>query len=410
MSATAQTPPALFSPAWINDPYPTYRHHLGGATVQLIDETWRIWGVFRYAACTSLFRSPLLSSARPAAALVRTGEAELLEFRELVDHMHRWLLLRDPPSHTDLRKAMNRGFSPAIVERLRAGVELTVAQILNPMQPGQEIDVVRDIAYPLPVKVISHLLGIPESEHGRCIELTNDIAVWFGNFLRTPDSARIAQRAMLELVDLFKAVAAHRKGGGRQEDGEGALIDLLLEVAADARISQEELYAQCVMLLFGGHETTRHWIGNTVHTLLEHPEALQALREQPSLVRTAMEEVLRFESPVRGTSRGVTADLDCDGITVRKGETLLFFVSAAHRDADQFPDPDRFDIHREHIRHLAFGGDAHVCIGSTLARLEGQTVLRELLRRFPDFRRTQPGADWLPVVGFRGLRTLPIRL
>jgi cytochrome P450 len=410
-SSQTETAPPLFSLACVADPYPTYRRHLRGPALQLINEERRIWGVFRYAPCVALFRDSRLSSRRPAQMLVRVGEAEMPEFEYLIEHMHRWLLLRDPPSHTALRKALNRGFSPSTVERLRPGIELTVSRLLDSLQEGSQIDVVRDIAYPLPVKVISHLLGIPPEKHERCVVLTNELALWFGDIARSPESARLAQSAVQELVEIFKAAIADRKDAGHGRDGAGELLDLLLEIAAsDTSISAEELHAQCVMLLFAGHETTRHWVGNAVHLLLEHPAAMEELRANPALIRGAMEEVLRFESPVKLAGRGLTADIEVDGVTASKCDSLLFMVAAAHRDPDQFPDPDRFDIHRTHIRHLAFGGDAHVCLGSTLARLEGQIAIRELIRRFPQMRRARPSVEWVPVTAFRGLRALPVLL
>jgi cytochrome P450 len=292
---------------------------------------------------------------------------------------------------------------------MRPEIEIIVARMLDSMQPGSEIDIVRDVAYPLPVVVISHLLGLPEALHERCVVLTNDLANWFGNVMRSAESARVAQAAIQELVDIFRAAITERRARGATASGD--LLDLLLEIAdGDRRISDDELHAQCVMLLFGGHETTRHWIGNAIHTLLEHPEALAELRANPALIRGAMEEVLRYESPVRLVTRVVTADIEVEGVTVPKGYTLVFSIASAHRDPAQFPDPDRFDIHRAHIRHLAFGGDAHVCLGSTLARLEGQIAVRELITRFPNLKRTRAEASWAPLTAFRGLTTLPVIL
>ena len=314
-------------------------------------------GAFSATPSVALFRDPRLSAARPPEAFVRTTDVDLREFQYLIEHMGRWLLLRDPPSHTDLRKAMNRGFSPAMIERMRPGVELIVTRMLDSMQADSEIDVVRDIAYPLPVKVISHLLGIPEALHDRCVVLTNDLANWFGNVARSAESARIAQPAVQELADMFQAVIDERRTSKATKHGD--LLDLLLELAETTpRISDDELHSQCVMLLFGGHETTRHWIGNAVNTLLEHPEALAKLQTSPDLVRGAMEEVLRYESPVRFITRAISADIEVDGVIAPRGHTLVISIAAAHRDPAQFPEPDRFDIHRSHIRHLAFGGDA----------------------------------------------------
>lgn len=400
------TPTApLFSPAFIENPYPTYRHHLNGPALQLLDPTRGYWGVFRHAHCLTMFRDPRLSSVRPASAIVRADDDQMPEFEDLVTHMRRWLLLRDPPAHTTLRRALNRGFTPAVMNGLRPRIEAIVARLLDRMEDKGTADIVRDLAYPLPVTAISDLLGVPESEHGRCVELTNVVSVWFASVVRTPETARPAQAAILELVEIFKDVIAGRGGDA------GGLLGLLVQLASDeSSLTWEEIYAQCVMLLFGGHETTRHWIGNSVHTFLSHPESLDTIRRSPELLRAAMEEVLRYESPVQMFGRGVIADIELEGTRVPKGSTLLMVIAAAHRDAEQFADPDRFDIHRPHNRHLAFGGDAHVCLGSTLARLEGQIALRELTRRFPDLEPDGSSAQWGPLIGFRGLSELRVKL
>jgi cytochrome P450 len=403
MNTTAAPP--LFSPGFLENPYPTYRYHLDGPALQLLDASRGYWGVFRHAHCLTMFRDPRLSSVRPASAIVNAPDGQMAEFEDLITHMRHWLLLRDPPTHTTLRRALNKGFTPAVIGALRSRVETIVTQLLDRMEERGAADIVRDLAYPLPVRAISDLLGVPESEHDRCVELTNVISVWFASVLRTPETARPAQDAVLELVEIFKTVIA---GGGRNREG---LIGLLVDLTVgESGLTHEELYAQCVMLLFGGHETTRHWIGNSVHTLLNNPEALDAVRKSPDLIRAAMEEVLRYESPVQMFGRGVTADIEMDGARVPKGSTLLLVIAAAHRDGEQFPNPDRFDIHRTHNRHFAFGGDAHVCLGSTLARLEGQIALRELTRRFPRLHPDGPGSQWGSLAGFRGLRELRVRL
>jgi hypothetical protein len=395
----------IFSPAFIENPYRTYRHHLEGPAVQLLDAARGYWGVFRHLHCLTMFRDPRLSSVRPASAIVRAPDDQMPEFDDLVTHMRRWLLLRDPPAHTSLRRALNKGFTPAIVSGLRPRIEAIVARLLDRMEDRGTADIVQDLAYPLPVTAISDLLGVPESEHGRCVELTNVVSVWFASVVRTPETARPAQAAILELVEIFKGVIAARKS-----NAEG-LLGLLVELgSAESGLGWDEIYAQCVMLLFGGHETTRHWIGNSVHTFLSHPESFDAVRSNPELLRAAMEEVLRHESPVQMFGRGVIADIELDGTRVPKGSTLLLVIAAAHRDAEQYADPDRFDIHRAHNRHLAFGGDAHVCLGSTLARLEGHIALRELTRRFPRLQPDGPGSQWSPLVGFRGLSELRVSL
>jgi cytochrome P450 len=255
------------------------------------------------------------------------------------------------------------------------------------------------------VRVISRLLGVPDSLHPECVSLSNEFATWFGNPLRTVASARAAQAAVRRLVALFETIVRERTG-----KNEGDLLDLMLEIAQQAELTPEELYAQCVLLLIAGHETTRNLIGNGIYTLLRHPEALAQVRASESAVRAAVEEILRYESPVQAYGRGTTEDIDYGGVRIPAGSAVIFIVAAAHRDPRHISEPDRFDIHRKHNRHLAFGTDAHVCLGSTLARLEGQIAIGETLRRFPALTLLDTEPDWSPIYALRGLRRLRVRL
>jgi cytochrome P450 len=206
-------------------------------------------------------------------------------------------------------------------------------------------------------------------------------------------------------VALFETIVRERMG-----KSEGDLLDLMLEIARQAQLTPEELHAQCVLLLIAGHETTRNLIGNGIYTLLRHPEVLAEVRASESAVRAAVEEVLRYESPVQAYGRGTTEDIEYGGVRIPAGSAVFFIIAAAHRDPRHVSDPDRFDIHRKHNRHLAFGTDAHVCLGSTLARLEGQIAISETLKRFPALRLIDSDADWSPIYALRGLRRMRVRL
>jgi len=303
------------------------------------------------------------------------GADDRLELDDLYKHLGRWILMKDAPEHGRLRKSMNSGFSPAVIEKLKPHVVSVVEELLRQLELVAEPDLIRDLAYPLPVRVISRLLGVPDSLHAECVALSNDFASWFGDPMRTTAAARTAQAAVRRLVALFETIVRERNG-----KKEGDLLDLMLEIARQAELTAAELHAQCVLLLIAGHETTRNLIGNGIYTLLRHPEALEEVRASESAVRAAVEEVLRYESPVQAYGRGATEDIDYDGVRIPAGSAVLFIIAAAHRDPRHVSDPDRFDIHRKHNRHLAFGTDAHVCLGSTLARLEGQIAIGETSR------------------------------
>jgi len=404
MDTPAQTVPPLFSPDFLRDPYPTYRYHLAGPAVQHLGVRSNTLAVFRYDVCLSVLRNPSMSSVRPPQAIVAVPDAERAEFADFVDHTRRWLLFLDSPRHSRLRKLMNRGFAPLTVEKLRARVESAVGHLLHSAEAQGQFDLIRDFAYPLPVRIISELLGLPESLYDRCIALSTDIADWLGNIRRNAEDARRAQTAVQELTGYFEAVIRERDS--RQHED---LLHLLLEIArSEPDISVEDIYAQCILLLVAGHETTRNLIGNAVYTLLTHPEAMSELRAQPALVSAVVEEVLRFEGPVQAIGRMVARDQEIEGIPVPAGASITIVLGAAHRDPAQFEHADRFDIHRKHLRHMAFGADAHVCLGSTLARLEGEVAIAALVRRFPALQMRGQQPDWGTNFAFRGLRTFPV--
>jgi len=405
-SIETTTPPPLFSPEFQRDPYPTYRRCLAGPPLQPMEGRPGVWLLFGYDECAKLIRDDRLSATRPPSVLVAaTGDA-LKEFDDLVRHMQRWLLMRDAPRHSELRKLVNPGFTPLVTARLRHNIEAIVDRLLDGMRGARTIDLIKDFAYPLPVRVICDLLGVAEDLHERCVVLSNDIAVWFGDPRRSPESARAAQRAIRELEGYFAAIIRERRSTPRDD-----LLGILVDAAAgSAALTDEDLVAQCVMLLFAGHETTRNLIGNGMYTLLRHPDAYQELRDDEARWNTAIEELLRYETPVQGFGRSLKTDLAFEGTHLPAGSAILFMIGAAHRDPRQYSDPDSLDVRRPHNRHLAFGGDAHVCLGSTLARLEGRSSMSALMRRFPDLRLADEQPDWGLNFAFRGLNTLRVRI
>jgi cytochrome P450 len=404
VNATPETAAPLFSPAFLRNPYPTYQQYLAGSGLQRLQLRSDLWGAFHYETCMSLLRDRRMSSARPPQSMVAVPDQERAEFKDFIDHAQRWLLFLDAPAHTRLRKLMNRGFAPLTVEKLRPRVAATVDELLRKTATGPHFDVINDFAYPLPVRIISELLGVPESLHERCIVLSTDIANWLGNLRRTPEDARLAHAAIQELTGYFEAVIRERRDAEHED-----LLHLLLNIArTEPGISVDDVHAQCVLLLVAGHETTRNLIGNGVYTLLTHADALREVHANSRLVPAVVEETLRFESPVQAFGRFTHSDLDFDGTHLPAGSSITLVIGAAHRDPLQFENPDRFDIHRKHNRHMGFGGDAHVCIGSTLARLEGQLAIAALLERFPHLRLLDEAADWGTNFAFRGLRSLRV--
>jgi hypothetical protein len=398
----------LFSDEILQDPYPTYArlHEEGPLHYVDVGSKWAVWSVFSHAECSSIAKDPRLSAKRAKQMLLPLPLSRQSEFSELARMLSLWLIFMDPPEHTRLRKLLNKGFSAAAVEGLRPQAEAIVDQMLKPLQHGSEVELMSEFANPMPVRIISELLGVPQALHGTFVNASRAIAVFRGNPNRTVEEARAAQDALIELTEFFRRTVAER----RRNKGTD-LISLLIDIEEEGEVlTEEELYAQCIALLFAGHETTRNLIGNGMYTLLQHPQETAELRERPEMIRSAVEELLRYESPVQFTARVLKEDIEVCGQQIRKGWTVLCMLGAANRDPKQFKEPNQLDLKRLNNQHLAFSAGLHFCIGAQLARLEGQIALLNLVQRFPEMKLTGPRPEWAATFGFRGLKSLPVIL
>jgi len=398
---------AVFSEEILQDPYPTYaRLHEEGPLHYIEVGKWAVWSIVSHAECASIAKDPRLSAKRAKQMLLPLPISRQSEFSELARMLGLWLIFMDPPEHTRLRKLLNKGFSAAAVEGLRPQAEAIVDQMLRPLKHGSEVDLMREFANPMPVRIISELLGVPQALHGTFVNASRAIAVFRGNPNRTVEEARAAQDALIELTEFFrKTVAERRRNKGND------LISLLIDIEEEGEVlTEEELYAQCIALLFAGHETTRNLIGNGMYTLLQNPEQTAQLREKPELIRSAVEELLRYESPVQFTARVLKEDIEVCGQPIRRGWTVQCMLGAANRDPKQFREPNQLDLKRLNNQHLAFSAGLHFCIGAQLARLEGQIALLNLVQRFPQMKLAGPRPEWASTFGFRGLKSLPVIL
>ena len=398
----------LFSDEILQDPYPTYAHLHEEGPLHYVDvgSKWAVWSIFSHAECSSIAKDPRLSAKRARQMLLPLPLSRQSEFSELARMLSLWLIFMDPPEHTRLRKLLNKGFSAAAVEGLRPQAEAIVDQMLKPLQHGSEVELMSEFANPMPVRIISELLGVPQALHGTFVNASRAIAVFRGNPNRTVQEARAAQDALIELTEFFrKTVAERRRNKGND------LISLLIDIEEEGEVlTEEELYAQCIALLFAGHETTRNLIGNGMYTLLKNPQQTAELREKPELIRSAVEELLRFESPVQFTARVLKEDMELCGQHIPKGWTVLCMLGAANRDPKQFKEPNQLNLGRLNNQHLAFSAGLHFCIGAQLARLEGQIAILNLVQRFPKMKLTGPRPEWASTFGFRGLKSLSVIL
>ena len=408
MKAIAPVTKAVFDDDVLQDPYPTYARLLQDGPLHYVDvgSKWAVWSLFGHAECSSIAKDPRCSAKRAQQLLLPLPLSRQAEFNELARMFSLWLIFMDPPEHSRLRKLLNKGFSPAAIEALRPQIEGLVDRMLRPLKRGMEVDLLSEFAYPMPVSVISEMMGVPEALHGKFGDWSRAIALFRGSPNRTVEHAQAAQDAMLHLTDYFRKMVAERKASKGRD-----LISLLIDIEEEGEVlTEEEVYAQCIALLFAGHETTRNLIGNGMYTLLKNPEQTAELRDNPEMIRSAVEELLRYESPVQFTARVLKEDIEICGQYIPKKWTILCMLGAANRDPKRFKDPDQLDLKRLNNQHLAFSAGPHACIGSQLARLEGKIAILNLVQRFPDMKLTGPRPDWASTFGLRGLKSLHVTL
>jgi len=398
----------VFSDEILQDPYPTYTRLLEEGPLHYVDvgSKWAVWSVFSHAECSAMAKDPRCSAKRAQQQLLALPLSRQAEFSELARMLGLWLIFMDPPEHTRLRKLLNKGFSPAAIEALRPQVEAIVDRMLKPLEHGSEVELMREFANPMPVRIICEMLGIPQELNETFVNWSRAIALFRGSPDRTVEQAKAAQDALIELTEFFRNTVAERKRNKGND-----LISLLIDIEEEGEVlTEEELYAQCIALLFAGHETTRNLIGNGMYTLLKHPQETAELRENPDMIRTTVEELLRYESPVQFTARVLKEDIEICGQRIPRKWTILCMLGAANRDPKRFKDPNKLDLNRLNNQHLAFSAGPHACIGGQLARLEGQIAIQNLVQRFPKMKLTGPNPEWASTFGFRGLKSLSVTL
>jgi len=384
-------------PEFIADPYPTY--HRLRAEDPVHHNPLGFWVLTRYEDVVAALRDPRLIK-EPIAAFVAA------RFGAPMPAMGLSMLDRDPPDHTRLRSLVNKAFTPRVVEGLRPHIQKIVDGLLARVEGAGTMDLIEEFAYPLPVTVICQMLGVPVEDRERFKQWGLDIARGLDAILLPPDSdvARRSVGARRALADYFRALIAERRAAPRGD----MLSDLIAAEEAGDKLSEDELLATCILLLVAGHETTVNLIGNGTLALLRHPEQLRRLRENPGLIGSAVEELLRYDGPVQRTARIPSADVTFDGRTIAKGEMVMPFIGAADRDPAQFPDPDRLDITRTDNRHIAFGWGIHFCLGAPLARVEGQIAIGTLVQRLPRLALATDRPEYRQSLTLRGLTTLPV--
>ena len=391
----------LFDPHRVADPYPTY------AWLRAARPIWRpverVYVLSRQEDCAAVLRDPRFGRAESGRlGLRRLGQgAEVTAERPAV----RSFLALNPPDHTRLRRLVSRAFTPARVGDLGPRIEAIAAGLIETASAsGGRVDLIEALASPLPVTVISELLGVPPADYDRLVSWSDALARGLDpGFLISAEDRERQQVARAE----FGAYLAELIDERRRSPGDD-LVSALVTVADDGDVlSEEELIATCILLLVAGHETTTSLMGSAVLGLIQHPQQLALLRAEPELMTNAVEEFLRYDPPVQLTARVALTDASIAAVPVAAGSAALMLVGAANRDPALCPDPERLDITRPPTRHVSFGQGIHFCLGAPLARLETQIVLRLLLQR-PDDLRLAGEPAWKENTVLRGLRCLPV--
>jgi len=394
-----------FIPSVHADPYPVFRALRAEDPVHWSD-LFEAWILTRYDDIVSVLEDESRFSADRRQSRNRFARELLRREEELQGPFARaqTMLTSDPPKHTRLRGLVSKAFTPRAVERLRPRIQEIVDGLLEEVVDSGRMDVIQDLAYPLPVIVIAEMLGVSPADRGRFKEWSDNIAATTGGPLVPAEVLERSRQSALELADYFRAVISER----RREPRDDLISALIAAEEQGQALSEDELMATLILLLVAGNETTTNLIGNGTLALLRHPEQMRKLREDPSLVQTAVEELLRYDGPVQGTGRVAMEDLEIRGKRIEKGQLVLTLLAAADRDPEQFPNPDELDITRRENRHVAFGYGIHFCLGAPLARLEGQTAIGALLRRCPGLRLEGSELEWGGSFILRGLKGLPV--
>ncbi len=387
----------LLDPISRQNPYPAYAALRERGPIEWSDRL-RMWVVTRYRAVERV-----VTDTKAFSVERFTTSREDSSSRSVANLLRHWTVYRDPPAHTRLRALMSHSFTPRRIEHLRARIQAVVDGLLDAAEARETNDFIADVAFPLPATIIAIMLGVPFCDLGRLKQWSNQIAEFIGG-ARSGTDAEHAREGLLAACDYFCELVRSRRG----IECDDVLSLLVTAEEAGETLSEEEVVANCVLLLFAGHETTTNLLGNGLYHLLRHPEQERLLRERPDAIPSAVEEFLRYDTPVAGTIRIVVEDIALEGQSLRKGDAVAAMLAAANRDPEQFDRPDDFDVLRAPNRHLAFGYATHFCLGAGLARLEAQTLFASLLRRFSRLTLRDDPPRWKPQVFFRELVSLPI--
>jgi len=390
----------LLEPEVLANPYPLY-HKLRTEDPVHWDRFLHTWVVTRYPDVLNVLHSFSADRTPTPEQLTAMGLSGLNPIAKV---MVKQMLFMDAPAHTRLRGLASAAFTPAKVEVLRGHIQEISDDLLDRVQARGEMDIVADFAAPMPAIVTAEMLGVPTEDHEDLKKWSTDFAEMLGNFQHNPDRIPRVLESTNNLTTYFQAAIEKT----RQHPHEGLIHAFMTAEINGDRLTDEEIVANCIVTMVGGQETTTNLIGNGLLTLLRNREQLERLRDNPSLITSAVEELLRYESPSQHTGRIAREDVQIGDKQIKKGQAVMAIMAAANRDPARFPDPDQLILDRKDNKHLAFGWSSHFCFGAPLARMEGQIAFETLLRRLPNLELTPGPLTWRNNSGLRGLMALPV--
>jgi cytochrome P450 len=399
---------SLLDPSARADPYPRYHSLRENGPIHI--EEYGVWILSDHATCSAVLRDPRFSAdylrrTRRFREAVADAFPELGDLSGLQEGMRTTMFFIDPPDHTRLRGLVSKAFTPRVVEQLRPRVQQLVDALLDELESKSEVDLIGDFAYPLPVTVIAEMLGVPVDDPALFRQRSRAAASMLEP-VRSLEVIQAAQEASAWFYELFQRLGAERRAQPRDD----LLTGLVAAEDAGDKLTEIELVTTCILLLVAGHETTQNLIGNGMLALLRSRDQFDLLRAQPHLIKGAVEELLRYDSPVQLTSRVATEDITVGDVKFGREEQALTIIGGANRDPAEFPEPERLDVTRQDNHHLSFSAGAHFCLGAPLARLEAQVAFETLVRRYPNMQLVDPEPEWRDTITLRGLKKLPLTL
>jgi cytochrome P450 len=408
----AADPYGVTDASFLADPYAAYARMRSDGPACFV-EAWGAWAITHYAAVVAGFRDPRLSANRAGALASRLPPAARERVAPFIRNLSSWALLVDPPDHTRLRGLINKAFTPRVAERLRPAIveiaRLLFDDVLGASPRAKDFDLVDAIATPLPVIVIGDLLGLPRADRHRLKRWSDALAAAMGSARANIELAVVASDAVVDMEAYFREVLEAR----RRSPGDDLLSQLIAARDDGRLLSDDELLATCSMILFGGHETTSNLVANGVLALLRFPAQADRLRVvaadgNAAAWTLAIDELLRFDSPVQRIGRISREAIDVGGARIPAGERVFLLMGAAHHDEKVFRDPDRLDLSRDEEKPLSFGIGVHYCVGAALGRMEAEIAIGELLRRAPRLTLADSDLHWLDNATVRGVEKLVV--